>query len=244
MTTVTVRNGKKLIDSKARRRDIRDRLLAAIDALAAEGEAYSTVSVERLATAAGISRATFYIYFEGKADLLQAWFADILEDLAAAAERWWGLEAEVTPEQLGDALGALIDVYVASAGLMAAINDEATQNGDLRATLAAAIQQGTDGLREHIERGQAAGCVDPELFAPETAAWLVWLIERGMNQVMVGVQPRQADLLRSNLTSMIWHVLYLDPPAHPGRPSASLPAAFAAAPAPIFEPSGPSRRQR
>ena len=214
-TTAAPRNGKKRIDSKQRRREIRDSLLAAIGTLAADGEAYSTVSVEKLATAAGISRATFYIYFEGKADLLQAWFVDTLEELATAAERWWALGSDVTPDELAATLNAFMDVYLAHGGLMAAINDEATQNDELRETLSGAIQRGIDGLRKHIERGQAEGFIDPDLFAPETAAWLVWLIERGMNNVLGTADSGQSALLRSNLTSMIWHVLYAGSAAHP-----------------------------
>lgn len=215
MKTAATRNGKKRIDSKQRRREIRDSLLAAIDALVAGGDSYSTVSVEKLATAAGISRATFYIYFEGKADLLQAWFAETLEELAAAAERWWTLGADATPEDLAVALDGLLDVYLGHAGLMTAINDEATQNDELRDTLATAIERATAGTREHIERGQAEGFVDPNLLAPETAAWLVWLLERGMNHVLGAVKAEQAALLRRNLTSMIWNVLYAGSPAHP-----------------------------
>jgi Bacterial regulatory proteins, tetR family len=33
-----------------------------------------SASIERLASAAGISRATFYNYFDDKAELLYAWF--------------------------------------------------------------------------------------------------------------------------------------------------------------------------
>lgn len=220
--TAAPRNGKKRIDSKQRRREIRDRLLAAIETLAADGDTYSTVSVEKLATAAGISRATFYIYFEGKADLLQAWFAETLEELATAAQQWWSLGVEATPDDLAAALNAFLDVYLAHGGLMAAINDEATQNDELRDTLAGAIQQGIDGLRDHIERGQAEGFVDPDLLAAETAAWLVWLIERGMNQVLASADETQAPLLRRDLTTMMWHVLYAGSPA---RSPAAKPAA-------------------
>jgi AcrR family transcriptional regulator len=215
LTTAAPRNGKKRIDSKQRRREIRDRLLAAIDALVAEGDSYATVSVEKLANAAGISRATFYIYFEGKADLLQAWYAETLEELAAAADRWWTLGADATPDDLGAALDGLLDVYVGHGGLMTAINDEATQNDELRDILAKAIERGTEGTRAHIERGQAEGFVDPDLLPAETAAWLVWLLERGMNQVLGGADPQKSELLRRNLTSMIWNVLYAGPRAHP-----------------------------
>lgn len=215
MSPAAPRNGKKRIDSKQRRLEIRDRLLAAIDALAIDGDSYSTVSVEKLANAAGISRATFYIYFEGKADLLSAWFAETLEELAVPAERWWALGAEAGAEDLAAVLGDFMDVYLGHRGLMAAINDEATQNDELRDILAVAIQRGIDGLRDHIERGQAEGFIDPGLLAVETAAWLVWLIERGLNNVLDATDAGQSDLLRSNLTSMIWHVLYAGSQAHP-----------------------------
>ena len=49
-----------------RREQIERRLLDATERLMADGASFTELSVDRLATEAGISRASFYIYFEDK----------------------------------------------------------------------------------------------------------------------------------------------------------------------------------
>src|SRR4051794_34010288 len=63
---------RKSQSSRAERRDnIRRRLLAVLENLLDKGENFTEVSVERLVSEAGISRSTFYVYFEDKGDLLR-----------------------------------------------------------------------------------------------------------------------------------------------------------------------------
>lgn len=215
MSGAPTRTSKKKSDANHRRRSIRDRLLAAIEELAAAGEAYSTVSVERLATTAGLSRATFYIYFDGKAGLLEAWFVDVEEELATASGVWFALDGSATQEDLGRALQGIADVYLSHQRLLAAFNDEATQNTELRDRFDAAVARVTDDLRAHIETGQDEGWVDADLVAAETAAWMVSMLERGLGNVVAGSPPADADRLMATLTSMFWHTLYVGSTAHP-----------------------------
>lgn len=214
LTELIVSTGRRKVE---RRKDIRNRLLTAIEQLAADGEPYSTVTVERLVSAAGISRATFYIYFEGKADLLQTWFTETMRELAEAAEPWRAITAQPTEAELAAALNQIISAYVEHAGLMAAVYDEATQNSALRESINSAIRIASESVCEHIERGQREGWVDPELLAPETASWLVWMLERGLNQLVPDAKKARANRLKLNLASMVWHVLYAGASGKPAR---------------------------
>ena len=81
-------------DRAARRGEIGRRLLVAVEKLLADGESFTEVSVERLVTEAGISRSTFYVYFEDKGDLLQALTADVMIEVIDAARAWWALPAD------------------------------------------------------------------------------------------------------------------------------------------------------
>ena len=123
MSAPRTKRSRKKAEAEDRRRSIRDRLLAAIEELAAAGESYSTVSVERLASTAGLSRATFYIYFDGKAGLLEAWFAEVEEELAKATAAWFALDGAATQDDLGRALRGIAEVYVEHRRLLAAFND-------------------------------------------------------------------------------------------------------------------------
>jgi AcrR family transcriptional regulator len=108
--------------SRARRReDIRDRLRAAAEELMADGESYTELSVERIGRQAGISRATFYVYFEDKGDLLRSLAEEFIERLLEAAANWWELPADATKNDLRDAMRAIFDAYIPHKVVMAAV---------------------------------------------------------------------------------------------------------------------------
>ena len=71
------------------------------------------------------------------------------------------------------------------------------------------IEAGIAGLREHIERGQREGFVDPTLLAPETAAWLGWMIERGLRDVVGPAPESEVDALVAAHADVVWHTLYV-----------------------------------
>jgi AcrR family transcriptional regulator len=73
----------------ARRDEIREHLLEAVERLVSDGLSFTELSVERLATEAGVSRSTFYVYFDDKAALLTAWLAEVIDEVTEAAQGWW-----------------------------------------------------------------------------------------------------------------------------------------------------------
>ncbi len=106
-------------------------------------------------------------------------------------------------------------MYLSHQPLLAAFNDEATQNTDLRDRFNAALTRATHDLSAHLERGQREGWVDPDLLPLETSAWLVWMLERGLGNVVAASAPERAAVQIGTLASMAWHVLYAGSPAHP-----------------------------
>ena len=187
---------------------VRERLLAAAEELTAGGEGLGDVSVERLANAAGISRATFYVHFSDKGDLLRARFEQIVDELLEAGEEWWRLGVGVTPSDLRAALGELAAAYRPNATLIDAVYDEAAYNPDVRESVARLVDGGIGALRAHIERGQREGFVDPELLGPETAGWLGWMVERGMRNVAGPASEKEVGALIDAHADLVWHTLY------------------------------------
>ena len=187
---------------------VRERLLTAAEELTAGGEGLGDVSVERLANAAGISRATFYIHFADKGDLLGARFEQIVDDLFAAGQPWWRLESGASRSDLRAALGELATAYRSSANLIDAVYDEAAYDPDLRELIARLVDGGIEALRTHIERGQRGGFVDPELLTPETASWLGWMVERGLRNIAGPAPGDELDALLEAQTDLIWSTLY------------------------------------
>ena len=75
-------------DRQQRREQMERRLLEATERLMRNGASFTELSVDRLSTEAGISRASFYIYFEDKGHLLRRLAGQVFADLAESADRW------------------------------------------------------------------------------------------------------------------------------------------------------------
>jgi AcrR family transcriptional regulator len=195
--------------SRAVRRDeIRGRVLEATESLIAAGSSFTELSVERLAGEAGVSRSTFYVYFQDKADVLQAWLADIVVEIGGAARQWWQLSTAATKEDLGVALGHIVATYRPHTLLMRAVLDTASYDPAVRDAFDRFMRSNISGLRAHIVAGQKAGTIDGSLLPRETAAWLTWMAERGLHVMVSAASDAELDRLVTAYTDIIWNTLY------------------------------------
>jgi AcrR family transcriptional regulator len=69
-------------------------VVLATEQLLGEGASYPDLSVEQIATRAGISRTAFYFYFRDKRELLMRLTDGVAEQLYATAEHWWEGEGD------------------------------------------------------------------------------------------------------------------------------------------------------
>lgn len=192
----------------ARRDDLRERLLAATEELLREGEGFTELSVERLVGAAGVSRSTFYVYFEDKGQLLSAWFEGIAAALDADVEAWWRIDAASDREDVRTALAGVVDGYRPHIHLMAALYDTAAYDPSVRELVDGLIDRSVESLRRHIAAGQKAGFVDPSLPPREVAGWLTWMAERGLHQLVRGADDATVQRLIDGYTAIVWNTLY------------------------------------
>jgi AcrR family transcriptional regulator len=205
MPSVTRKNQS----SRARRRDeTRGRLLEVVETLLDEGESFTEISVERLVQAAGISRSTFYVYFEDKGDLLRAWFGEIIAELVEATAGWWELDESSTRDDLREVLDRVVRTYRPHTTLMAATYDAAAYDASVRELVESMMATNVATLRKHIKVGQKAGFVDPSLPAEQTAQWLTWMAERGLHQLVRRASDAELDGLVDAYTAIIWNTLY------------------------------------
>src|ERR1700741_4920570 len=98
--------------SRPQRRNMLSRhFVSVVEDLVENGPRYADLSVEAIITAGGISRSTFYVYFEDKGDLLVAMAQDVIGDLLADGASWWELPVGATREDLHKDLRVPIDHY-------------------------------------------------------------------------------------------------------------------------------------
>lgn len=200
---------RKSQSSRSQRRDeARRRLLDVVEKLLEEGETFTEISVERLVSEAGMSRSTFYVYFEDKGDLLRAWFAEITAELSDVASGWWSLGPDATFADVREALDRIVKTYKPHTTLMAATYDAAAYDPSVREPVEQMMTGNTAGLRKHIKAGQAGGFVDPSLPAAQTAAWLTWMAERGLHQTVRTASPAELEKLIDAYAGIVWNTLY------------------------------------
>lgn len=202
-----------------RRSEMRDLLMATVEKLLESGESYADLGIDRLASEAGIGRSTFYKYFTDKSDLMGAWYQRVREATRAAAAEWLeGIGPDSTRADLRTALEDIFDAYRPHVRLTAVINEAAFYDAELGRAIREDVERGSGRLVEHIERGQRAGWVDPDLDPAETASWLRWLSERGRHQLLLGAGKEETEGLMDAFTNVVWSTLY---EFAPGRGSAT-----------------------
>ena len=195
-----------------RREQIERQLLDATDRLMGAGASFTELSVDRLATEAGISRASFYIYFEDKGHLLRRLTGQVFGDLAVGAERWWSVAQRRDPADVRAAMTAIVASYRRHQPLLVALNEMSGYDPLVAATYTELLTGISARLTAVIEQGQAAGGIRHELPAESTAASLTWMVERSCQQNLPGRPPSYDAELADTLTQIIWAALYLEAP--------------------------------
>lgn len=196
---------RRLPTRSARRADALRALADAAAALVAEGSTFADLSVDRLSRRAGMSRASFYLYFEDKAELVRGWHHALDARLDDVLAEWW----EATrpgADLILRVLTELTSVHRDERFVVHAIQDLGARSPLLRRTRDDAFQRRATALRRHMVRGQRAGWVDAGLAAATTAPWLMAMVDRVMQQVV----PNEAidgSLLEAG-TEIIWKALY------------------------------------
>lgn len=167
------------------------------------GEQYSDISVERLITAVGVSRSTFYSYFSDKAALLAAMAEDVTIDLAEAGATWFEIGVPESEDAIRDALRPLFATYREHRQILRSITDAASYDSGIRDLHQALVAQATAGLVAHlVTLGRS------DLDATRIAQWLVWMLERGLYHLVAEASPEETDRQLDAVAELLWRALY------------------------------------
>jgi AcrR family transcriptional regulator len=203
---------KPQANREERRGQIERQLLDATDRLMADSTSFTELSVDRLATEAGISRASFYIYFEDKGHLLRRLATQVFADLSGAAQRWWAVADRRDPADVYAAMAGIIASYRRHQPVLIALNEMSGYDPLVGETYRELLAGIITRLTRVIEAGQAAGAIRAQLPAETTASTLTWMVERTCHQNLPS-QPGSYDAeLARTLTEIIWGALYLRAP--------------------------------
>ena len=208
MPSVT-RKPQARAERRQRREHIESRLLDATERLMGDGASFTELSVDRLASAAGISRASFYIYFEDKGHLLRRLAVAVFDDLAAAGERWWGVADRRNPADLRAAIAGIFASYRRHQPVLVALSEMAGYDPATAQTYRELLTTISQRVHRVIDRGQADGSIRPEISAATTASALTLMVERACQLNLPGQPPDYDAELTNTLVEIVWAALYL-----------------------------------
>jgi AcrR family transcriptional regulator len=195
----------------ARRDALLRRLLEACETLTADGSSFNDLSVDALVEQVGISRTTFYVYFEDKAELLRDLMADALRELGDSAAGWWTLELPTTPDKIRSSMRETLETYLRHEAVFVAMVHATVSDPDVDGDFQRLIALYRDAIEQHIVAGQGLGLVRAELPARETATFLTWMSERTFYQYARFLDDDEAvERAIDALTLIVWNTLYVE----------------------------------
>jgi AcrR family transcriptional regulator len=195
-----------------RREQIERQLLEATERLMAAGASFTELSVDRLATEAGISRASFYIYFEDKGHLLRNLASQVFADLADAGDRWWSVAQRRDPADAKAAIAAIVAGYRRHQPLLVALSEMAGYDPQVGAAYRDILTAISGRVAAVIEQGQADGSIRQGLSAATAGKALTWMTERTAQQLLPGGPISDDPEVTDTLVEIIWAALYLEAP--------------------------------
>ncbi|CAN5282782.1 TetR/AcrR family transcriptional regulator [soil metagenome] len=200
---------KPQANRQERRKQIESELLVATERLMSDGASFTELSVDRLATEAGISRASFYIYFEDKGHLLRRLTDQVFADLADSAQQWWSVASRRDPADVRTAVTGVVAGYRQHQALLVALSEMAGYDPQVSQLYRELLTAIAGQVTRVIEEGQATGAIRSDLPAEATASSLTWMVERSCQQNLPGRPLSYDGELIEALTQVLWSSLYL-----------------------------------
>jgi AcrR family transcriptional regulator len=197
---------KSEVSTEDRRRTkaaTRDALIDATKRLLGGGTSFAALKAEHIVEEAGMSRATFYLHFRDKSELVAA--------LATDQVAWRdeiGAEALTDPTLRRETLHAMIaDIvtrWAENHAVLSAIIEVAEYDPAMADTWRTAMHEVADKAAQQFRArwvGHNDGPQDPDT----VAEIFTWMFERSCHQILR--DPTRQDTLTESIVEIIWRVL-------------------------------------
>ena len=220
--TVVVTDAERTVPATERGRRTRERVVAAAhEVFVARG--FNDTRMSDIAEQAGVSHGTVYVYFDSKADVLQAVVTQLLDDIAAELRV---PQADDASDRIAAANLRYLRVYTAHGRLLRVVDEAGTADDSLSSLLDDFRARHVARVTDDIRRLQQEGRVADHLDANVAGAALSAMVE-GYTRHSPGYDLQAAH---ATLTSLWLRALGLpDPQAGPALPTLTVcqPAATA-----------------
>ena len=181
------------------------RLLDAVERALEDGT-YAELSIERLLEQSGVARSTFYYHFDDKTDLVGALAEDVFQTFESNALKWMADDDAMTKDAMLAATEGIFRFYWKHRTVMVASADSAASDARIRARIERMWSSLTKSVADRITVAQDKHQWRP-VDAARTAAWLIWMTERGLYDVARNGDEEELLRLAAVHTDICWSTL-------------------------------------
>ena len=161
---------------KPERLTIDDRLLAAMERLLERGYPFGSLTVEQLTEEAGMARATFYLHFRDKGELVGRLMRRLTTEIVDSAGGWFRGGSDVDRRSMHFALHGIVGTFKKHQAIVAAITDTAGTDPKVTKLYEQMMAELSKMSRRAITQVQRSGR-GQQSAPPGLAEMLTWLIE-------------------------------------------------------------------
>lgn len=172
------------------RPSVDDRLLAAMERLLGQGSSFGSLSVEQLAQEAGIARATFYLHFRDKGELVRRLMSRLTSEIIDSAGGWFRGGTAVDRATMQFALHGIVGTFKKHQAILRAITDTAGADPTVAALHAEMMAELSKMSRRAVAQVRREGRAAPGAPA-EVADMLTWFIEMYCARFVSDLEGRQ-----------------------------------------------------
>jgi len=211
LASITRTRARSVEDSSSAE-DMEIRLLEALERLLEKGENFTTISVERLAREAGISRATFYLYYRDKGDLISHLIHRVEDEVVAAGGMWFLRAEDAGYEDLRAAMRGFVEVYRKHRAVLRAAAETAAYDEEVDVVYQRMIDRFRKESRDAVARIASHGRAHADL-PPLLADVLSWSVDHCYVKFGTTASGNDLDELIDALTHVVWYAIFSEKPA-------------------------------
>ena len=184
------------------RKDVRAALLESTERLLVE-RPLAELAVEVVRQDAGVSRASFYFYFESKHAIVAALLERIVDEIHAASLPWFERGDTPPEEALRHAASGSLALWRRHGAVLRAPVEQWQTAPELRDLWTGVLERFTAAAAAAIERDRELGVAPPGLDARRLAGVLVAMNERSFYYAVSAASPGDDPKLVDTLTA-VW----------------------------------------
>lgn len=201
MRSVTRRSRKAEIGAAT---DTVECVVGAFERLLSQGESFTTVSVEKLAKEAGIARATYYLHFHNKGDLVRHVMKNVVKELRTAAKKSLVGIDYFGRSEFHKFMSEAVEIHYRHRAAIRAMVEVSAYDPEVSQIYQDFMASMAGDTRRVIEQLRASGRHHPAV-SPEIAEILSWASERSCSQMLGDdAPPSRRQELANLLTHVVW----------------------------------------